>query len=281
MSIHTEGRSSSAPETSPPPGRAALRPVSLLRLLPGILQDQKQIWLFPLQLLQGKHWKPTLIFFAILGGLLVLDPYDPSYFRHTRAFHEFNRIVSGHNATTLMWLVMFSSLAIGLFPAFKYLRQTFFYSLQAVVDSEILTQVLKGLDRRVRPQDIRTYHHFLSSWFMDKGAWYSGPGSFPSGHMIAAISIATVFAIRYRHYSWVPRISYGLAAIIGFSRITLLSHFPSDVFAGAVFGYVIARYVVLRAVIVPISEGTGFPPDRETGAVEAAGSPAQTQSSIA
>lgn len=207
----------------------------------------------------------------------MLDPSDPSYFRRAHAFQKFNLIVSGHNATTLMWVVMLSALGFGLLSAYKYLRQTFFYSLQAILDSEILTQVLKGLDRRVRPQDITTYHHFPYSWFLDKGAWYSGPGSFPSGHMIAAISIATVFAIRYRHYLWAPWTAYGLAAIIGFSRITLLSHFPSDVFAGAVFGYVIARYVVLREVIVLATAGVKAPTDEETGAgaVEAVGSPAQ------
>jgi membrane-associated phospholipid phosphatase len=37
-----------------------------------------------------------------------------------------------------------------------------------------------------------------------------------------------------------------LAGTIGFSRITLRAHFPSDVFLGGVLGYAIARYDVLR-----------------------------------
>jgi membrane-associated phospholipid phosphatase len=37
-----------------------------------------------------------------------------------------------------------------------------------------------------------------------------------------------------------------LAGLVGFSRVPLQSHFPSDVFAGAVLGYTISRYVVLR-----------------------------------
>ena len=60
---------------------------------------------------------------------------------------------------------------------------------------------------------------------------YLGPGGFPSGHTIAAFSIATVFAERYHRHRWVPWTAYGLAGLIGFSRVTLQAHFPSDVFA--------------------------------------------------
>jgi membrane-associated phospholipid phosphatase len=195
---------------------------------------------------RGRHWKPVLLFFVILGGLLMVDPHDPGYFRHTRTFREFNRIVSGENAAAAMWIVVIGTFGIGLVASDKYLRNTALCSGAAVLNSEFITQIMKGLDRRLRPQDVMSYHHLLDSWFKDRGGtWYSGPGSFPSGHMIAAVSIATAFAIRYRHRPWVPWVAYGAAGTVGFSRITLLSHFPSDVFAGAVFGYAICRYVVL------------------------------------
>jgi membrane-associated phospholipid phosphatase len=34
--------------------------------------------------------------------------------------------------------------------------------------------------------------------------------------------------------------------LVGFSRVPLQAHYPSDVFAGAVLGYTIAHYVVLK-----------------------------------
>ena len=221
------------------------KPVSLLRLIPNILQDQKKIWLFPAKLARGQYWKPAVIFVVITGALFMVDPYDPSYFRHAHQFYYLDVIVSGHNAMLAMWLVMLGAMAIGLVLSDSYMKNTVLYACQALIDSELLTQVLKGIDRRLRPQDVMTYRHFLDSWFRDKGPWYAGPGSFPSGHEIAAISIATVFAVRYRHHFWAPWTAYGMAGIIGISRITLLSHFPSDVFAGAFLGYVIARHVVL------------------------------------
>jgi len=224
---------------------ASPKPVSLLRLVPNILRDQKKIWLFPARLARGQYWKPTVIFLLITGALVMVDPYDPGYFRYTRQFHYLNTIVSGHNATMAMWLVTLGAMAVSLLRSDLFMRETVYYTFEAIIDSELLTQVLKGIDRRLRPQDVMAYRHFFDTWFQDKGPWYAGPGSFPSGHMIAAVSIATVFAVRYRHYAWAPWTAYGLAGIIGFSRITLLAHFPSDVFAGAFLGYVIARYVVL------------------------------------
>jgi membrane-associated phospholipid phosphatase len=221
------------------------RSISLLRLIPNILQDQKRIWLFPRRLFEGKYWKPTLIFLVVTGGLLLIDPHDPGYFRHTTVFYEFNVVVSGRNAADAMWVFTLSFLGLSIVRQDSYMRHTVLYAIEAVADSELLTQVLKGVDRRLRPQDVHTYHHLLDSWFQDRGTWYSGPGSFPSGHMIAAMSLATIFALRYSERRWVPWTAYGLAAVVGFSRITLLSHFPSDVFAGGFFGYAISRHAVL------------------------------------
>ena len=64
--------------------------------------------------------------------------------------------------------------------------------------------------------------------------------------VFTTFSIATVFANRYRQHRWVPWAAYCLAGLVGFARTPTQAHFPSDVFAGAVLGYAISRYVVLR-----------------------------------
>lgn len=219
--------------------------VAFIHLVVNVVKDQAAIWSFPRLLLQGKHWRTTILFLAGTGLLFLVDPYDPAFFRHTRAFSTFNLIVSGNHAALGMWLVMIAALLVGVFRRDEYLRTTFVLAFEALLSAELFTQVVKGFDRRLRPQDVRVGSGFLAAWFQDKGVWYGGHGSFPSGHMIAAISIATVFAVRYRHHRWAPWIAYSLAGVVGFSRITLLSHFPSDVFAATVFGYVIAKYVVV------------------------------------
>jgi len=57
-----------------------------------------------------------------------------------------------------------------------------------------------------------------------------------------------VFSARYRDHRWVPWVAYGVATVVGFSRITLQSHFPSDVFAGGVLGGVIGHIVGTRSL---------------------------------
>jgi len=117
---------------------------------------------------------------------------------------------------------------------------------EAVADAEILTTVMKHFGRRLRPSDIPPYGDFDDTWFRAHETLSGGQASFPSGHTIAAFAVAAVFADRYRNHRWVPWVAYGLAGLVGFSRITLSAHFPSDVFAGATFGYLINHYIVLR-----------------------------------
>jgi hypothetical protein len=224
------------------------RDVSWKLLVPNVLDDQKRIWLFPRHWLQAKDLIPTGTFVIATAGLVALDPYIEPYFRRTRAYTEFNRVVSSRNSVIGMFAVPLSAYGAGLARHDAYLQQTALLTAEAVVDSEVLTQVMKTATRRLLPAYIPPNGDFSDSWFRNhSGPWYTAPGSFPSGHMIAATSVATVFARRYgRTHRWVPWIAYGLAGVVGFSRLTLSAHFPSDVFAATFLGYTSARYVVLR-----------------------------------
>jgi len=62
--------------------------------------------------------------------------------------------------------------------------------------------------------------------------------SFPSGHTVAAFSTATILALARRDWRW-TLILLGGATWMGFSRIYLGHHFPSDVLAGAFLGMAI------------------------------------------
>ena len=223
------------------------RPVSFKKLVPNILGDQKRIWLFPTQPAQGHYWMPTLGVLALTAGLVAADPQTAPYFRHTRSFGEFNSVFSG-KATAIGTVLAPASLYVaGLLRHDSYARSTALLAGEAVADSEILTTVLKDVDHRIRPAAVPSNGNFADTWFEGKGNILRGNGSFPSGHTIAAFSVAAVTARRYgRRHRWVPIVAYGAAATIGFSRITLSSHFPSDVFMGAALGYSIGRFAVLR-----------------------------------
>lgn len=115
-----------------------------------------------------------------------------------------------------------------------------------MIDSELVTTAVKDIDGRLRPSAIPPYGNFEDTWLADKSAAWRGRGSFPSGHMTAAMAIATTFADRYPNPRWHGLVAFGLAGLVGFSRVTTQAHFPSDVFAGAVLGYSITHFIVLR-----------------------------------
>jgi len=60
--------------------------------------------------------------------------------------------------------------------------------------------------------------------------------SFPSGHTTTAFSIATSLTLRYPDKPAVIAVSYLYATVIGYGRIYLGVHYPSDVFAGMIIG---------------------------------------------
>jgi len=222
------------------------RPVSWKLLAPNILCDQKAIWLFPLKLNSPQVLIPTLSVAAATAGLLVLDPTQGRYFHQTSSFDGFNKVFSSTATTAGIIAAPVSIYAAGLLTRDTKMQRTALLAGEAVADAEILTTVLKDIDRRLRPASYSRNGNYWDSWLDSKGSLVRGNGSFPSGHAIAAFSIATVVAHRYRTHRWVPYTAYGLAAVVGFSRLTLSAHFTSDVFMGAVFGYSISRFAVLR-----------------------------------
>nr|MBA3752878.1 phosphatase PAP2 family protein [Nitrospira sp.] len=74
------------------------------------------------------------------------------------------------------------------------------------------------------------------------GEWHlwpsldSGLDSFPSGHTSASMAVVTVLGRALPRWRWVP---FAMIAWVGASRIWRGSHFPSDVVAGMVTGFVV------------------------------------------
>jgi len=230
---------------SPPVSIYEERPINWKSLVPDVLHDQRPIWTFPTKLARGEDWKPTLGIAVALGGLVALDAHDSPYFHKTSAFSGFNRGLSGTNTAVATVLVPASFYALGLVRKDSYATHTSLLAGEAVVDSEILAWVLQNATGRLRPSAVPSGGNYSDTWFKTYQPPLRADGSFPSAHSIAAFSVATIFARRYPSHRWVPWVAYGAASLVGFSRVTLQAHFPSDVFAGAAFGYVISRFVVM------------------------------------
>jgi membrane-associated phospholipid phosphatase len=211
-----------------------------------VLQDQKELWLFPTQLARGRHWVPTLAIIGVTGGLIAADPHLEPHFRNNPAFDETSEIFSTTNTGIVEAGVPAAIYLTGLLRHDSYTQETAILAGEAYLDSAIPHVVIKLISRRLRPSAVPASHDFRDTFFQSKVGLLGKGSSFPSGHAAAAFSIATVIARRYPSHKWVPWVAYGVAGVISFSRIPDMAHFPSDVFLGATLGYTITRYDVFR-----------------------------------
>ena len=72
---------------------------------------------------------------------------------------------------------------------------------------------------------------------------FNGGQSFPSSHTLQAFSLASVIS-EHADRPWVSCLSYGLAGLVGISRVEQRQHFMSDVVASGLIGTFVGKTVV-------------------------------------
>lgn len=118
-------------------------------------------------------------------------------------------------------------LGVGYLSNNENLTESGWYVGSSLVISSIFTLSAKYIVNRPRPYV--TYPNY----FDPRGA--EGSPSFPSGHTSLAFSTATSLSLSNpKWYVIVP--SFTWATAVAYSRLNEGVHYPSDVFAGAVFG---------------------------------------------
>lgn len=110
--------------------------------------------------------------------------------------------------------------------SFTEKKEPYFIAASLATTSAI-TIGLKYAVNRPRP--------FVTYPDIEKRDSHAGPYSFPSGHTSSAFALATSLTFSYpKWYVAVP--AYLWAITVGYSRMRLGVHFPTDVLAGAVLG---------------------------------------------
>jgi membrane-associated phospholipid phosphatase len=237
--------STSRSSTNATPDPADLE-VSWRKMPARFLHDEKDMWLFPVKLGEGKNWIPTAI---VVGGTALFIKEDPPLerkVRQTDIFSEYNKVLKSSVSGGIITVVPVGFYAISLLRHDSYGQGTALLAGEAVANDAILMVVLKAITRRARPSEFPPNGAYNDTFFATHNSFLGKGSSFPSGHAMMAFSVADVFAQRYRHHKWVPYVAYTLATAISFSRVTTGAHFPSDVFIGAALGFSISHFDVLR-----------------------------------
>ncbi|GAA4295813.1 hypothetical protein GCM10023183_01980 [Nibribacter koreensis] len=125
---------------------------------------------------------------------------------------------------------------VGLALRNANLQKVGFVSMGSLLISGGATGLLKNYVHRYRPSSTNENH------FYDWGMEVSDNTSFPSSHTTVAFALATSVSSVYGSKQWVVSpLAYGLATLVGISRINDNAHWATDVMAGAALGYLSAK----------------------------------------
>lgn len=217
------------------------------------VSNLKQVITKPFHM-KGKEWLKFGIFAASTATMTMVDEPIQQYAVKLNEHNDWMKNIS-HNVTRFGGIyegvVLVGLGATGFIIKNQKLKTTTLLATQSYLTTAIISPILKQLVGRQRPNvydpgSLESEPKFHGPSF-NGGKDINGKrlnSSFPSGHATAAFSAATVYAMEYRDKPLVPIIAYSAATLIGLSRITENKHWFTDVFVGAMFGFLTGRQVV-------------------------------------
>ena len=197
-----------------------------------LLEDQGHIWTSPFRLKpEDAEWLVPVG--GITTGLIMTD---------RTASHELTRgsHISLSNNISNIGIAAYSGGVVGMYLLGRRdhdsrQQETGILAAEAGINAFGVSEALKYAFERNRPLEGDGTGHFFRPV----------SGSFYSAHSTVAFSFATVIASEYP--GWLSTtLAYGGATGISLARVTGQQHWPSDVFVGAVSGYLIGKDVYRR-----------------------------------
>lgn len=159
---------------------------------------------------EGFNWD-TAILFAI----------------HDTAETELDRIAATLTHLGSLWILLPVTIAIAI--AYGWQQQWRFaaYILFAVMSNGLLNAIAKGWMHRLRPDLWEPINPPVTDY------------AFPSGHAMSSMTFAAtlvIFTWGSRWRGWTIALSSLLVLIVGWTRLYLGVHFPSDILGGWILG---------------------------------------------
>ena len=189
---------------------------------------------------QNDDWLKASALIVTTGGLYLLD-------EELRNLYQRNRIEVTDDIFTgaeqfgevkIMFPLMAVTAVGGYIAKDEKTITTSLLCLKSSLISLAVTQTMKLASQRQRP-----YKEEGKEFWSDGGISFSR-NSFPSGHSTLVWSLAPVLAEQFQNTQWVPPTVYTIAVLTSLARLNNDQHWSSDVFAGAVIGYVTGKMVV-------------------------------------
>lgn len=125
-----------------------------------------------------------------------------------------------------------------------FMRVRALFLISCLASASIFSWGVKELVKRPRP-----WHSYqVIEKKTEGGGW-----SFPSGHTTGAFATAFSMAIAFRRKKWIIGVMLGWACIVGYSRMDLGVHYPTDVMGGILLAamavalnYLIFKYLIFK-----------------------------------
>ncbi len=146
-----------------------------------------------------------------------------------------------------------SILAVGYIKKDKALQTKGWYAVGTLVVNTVFTLAIKETFNRQRPYE--KYPTIIFPATLESG------NSLPSGHTSTAFATATSLSINFKKW-YVVLPAYAWATSVGYSRMYLGEHYPTDVFLGAIVGAgsaIIQNWVVKKITTTSKIKNTKSP----------------------
>jgi membrane-associated phospholipid phosphatase len=245
------GQAAASPQAQNTAPRVPGDEKKLPRYVSGFFKDEAEMWTAPFHL----DWKGLAIFSTALVATGVLIANDEKIYENFKTYQSRNPWVDKISPKITIlgdWGVDCGIAGLfflgGVLLKDRKARDTGLMAWETLLHTGFVAQVAKHLASRQRP----SVENGIDYWYGPAAFFkrYEGEGSFSrydsflSGHTITVWGLATVIAENYGSHLWVPITCYGLATLVGLSRLTEDTHWFSDVFVGAAIGFAVGKMVV-------------------------------------